>query len=99
MEARRSVSKLILGHNSLGDAGCKELFKFLLSDAGLRFRVSEISLNANGIGDEGLEAIMEYLMGNRYLKTLSLHSVSRSILLSAAVVYIKALSSLEQNIG
>ena len=74
--ARRSVTKLILGHNDLGDSGCEELFGFLNSDAGRNYKITHISLNSNGIGNAGLEAIAEYLEGNEYLRELFLQNVS-----------------------
>ncbi|KAI5123236.1 hypothetical protein M0805_001325 [Coniferiporia weirii] len=74
IKARKSVKKLILGHNSLGDDGCRELFRFLCTEGGRRYRIAEISLNSNGIGDRGLEAIAEYLVGNEHLKELFLQN-------------------------
>ena len=81
IKVRRSVSKLVLGHNSLGDGGCKELFHFLSSDAGAVYKISEISLNSNDIRYEGMEAITDYLRGNKYLKVLYLQNVSIIIIL------------------
>ena len=76
IKARKTVSKLILGHNALGDEGTRALFRFLCSDEGRRYRIAEISLNSNGIGNVGLEAIAEYLEGNENLKELFLQNVS-----------------------
>ena len=73
---RRSVTKLILGHNDLGDAGCEELFGFLSSDAGKTYKITQISLNSNGIGNRGLLAISRYLRDNVTLKELFLQNVS-----------------------
>ncbi|TBU21464.1 hypothetical protein BD309DRAFT_929998 [Dichomitus squalens] len=72
--ARRSVTKLILGHNELGDSGCEELFGFLNSDAGRNHRITHISLNSNGIGNRGLLAISRYLRDNTSLKELFLQN-------------------------
>ncbi|KAI0754206.1 hypothetical protein C8Q80DRAFT_1137557 [Daedaleopsis nitida] len=72
--SRRSVTKLILGHNDLGDMGCEELFGFLSSDAGRKYKVAYISLNSNGIGNRGLLAISRYLRDNTTLKELFLQN-------------------------
>ncbi|OCH86714.1 RNI-like protein [Obba rivulosa] len=72
--SRRRVTKLILGHNSLGDEGCEVLFRFLCSEEGRRYKISEISLNTNGIGDRGLLAISRYLRFNTSLKELFLQN-------------------------
>ncbi|KAF7310408.1 hypothetical protein HMN09_00582800 [Mycena chlorophos] len=74
ISSRRSVTKLILGHNKLGDEGCIVLFKFLCSAIGRKYQVAEISLNTNHIGNRGLLAIAEYLQGNQHLKQLFLQN-------------------------
>ncbi|KAL5522584.1 hypothetical protein ACEPAG_8601 [Sanghuangporus baumii] len=74
IKVRKAVTKLILGHNALGDDGAQELFGFLCSEEGRRYRIAEISLNSNGIGNAGLEAIAEYLEGNENLKELFLQN-------------------------
>ncbi|KAJ7222599.1 hypothetical protein GGX14DRAFT_694635 [Mycena pura] len=74
ISSRRSVTKLILGHNNLADDGCVVLFKFLASSAGRRYRITEISLNSNSIGNRGLKAISEYLRGNHVLEELFLQN-------------------------
>lgn len=76
MLSRRSVTKLILGHNTLGDEGCEELFGFLSSEAGRKYKIAEISLNSNHIGNRGLLAISRYLQDNTTLKELFLQNVS-----------------------
>lgn len=73
--SRRTVTRLILNHNALGDDGCVTLFNFLCSDVGRTSKISEIRLTKNGIGDRGLLAISEYLKGNKTLKELYLQSV------------------------
>ncbi|OSD05119.1 RNI-like protein [Trametes coccinea BRFM310] len=72
--SRRSVTKLILGHNNLGDEGCEELFGFLSSEAGRKYKIGEISLNSNSIGNRGLLAISRYLRDNVALKELFLQN-------------------------
>ncbi|KAI0363160.1 RNI-like protein [Pilatotrama ljubarskyi] len=74
MLSRRSVTKLILGHNFLGDEGCEELFGFLSSEAGRKYKIAEISLNSNGIGNRGLLAISRYLRDNTTVKELFLQN-------------------------
>ncbi|KAL5480887.1 hypothetical protein ACEPAI_9828 [Sanghuangporus weigelae] len=74
IKVRKAVTKLILGHNALGDDGAQALFEFLCSQEGRRYRIAEISLNSNGIGNAGLEAIAEYLEGNENLKELFLQN-------------------------
>ncbi|KAJ7743843.1 hypothetical protein B0H16DRAFT_1889825 [Mycena metata] len=74
ISSRRSVTKLILGHNELSDDGCIVLFKFLASGVGQKYRIAEISLNSNSIGNRGLLAISEYLQGNKALKVLFLQN-------------------------
>lgn len=76
IRARRNVTKLILGHNELGDAGCEVLFGFLSSDKGRQYPITEISLNSNGIGNRGLQAIIKYVQDNIHLKELFLQNVS-----------------------
>lgn len=80
IESRKSVTKLILGHNDLGDEGCRELFRYLCSERGRRYRVEEISLNSNDIGDRGLDAIAEYLEDNKSLRELFLQNVRHNCL-------------------
>ncbi|KAK0480588.1 RNI-like protein [Armillaria novae-zelandiae] len=72
--SRRTVTKLILGHNKLSDDGCIVLFRFLGSPAGRKYRITEISLNSNEIGDRGLLAIATYLNGNQHLTELFLQN-------------------------
>ncbi len=74
--SRRLVTKLILGHNQLGSAGCIVLFRFLSSAIGRKYRITEISLNSNEIGDEGLLAIAEHLKNDVFLKEFFLQNVS-----------------------
>jgi hypothetical protein len=73
--ARRTVHRLVLHQNSLGDDGCVALFKFLGSSNGRKYQVSYISLNSNHIGERGLLEIVEYLKDNQYLKNLHLQNV------------------------
>ena len=75
---RRQVTKLFLGHNSLSDSGCVELFHYLSSPEGKKYRLKEISLNANEIGNVGLEAIAKYINGNTELVELFLQNVCAS---------------------
>ncbi|KAF9459681.1 hypothetical protein BDZ94DRAFT_1171238 [Collybia nuda] len=72
--ARRNVTSLILGHNSLGDDGCIVLFAFLQSAVGRKYHIAEIGINSNGIGDRGLLAISEYLVNNNSLRELFLQN-------------------------
>ncbi|KAF5389614.1 hypothetical protein D9757_004210 [Collybiopsis confluens] len=72
IRSRRTVTKLILGHNSLSDDGCMLLFNFLSSLPGRKYPITEISLNANRIGNRGLAAIAAYLVGNTTLGELFL---------------------------
>ncbi|TFK73368.1 hypothetical protein BDN72DRAFT_791004 [Pluteus cervinus] len=74
ISSRHSVTKLVLGHNDLGDDGCVVLFKFLRSPAGRKYRIAEISLNSNGIGNRGLLAVASYLKDNTILKELFLQN-------------------------
>ncbi|KAF9010121.1 hypothetical protein BDQ17DRAFT_1347580 [Cyathus striatus] len=82
---RRSVDRMILGHNDLQDEGCSALFSFLRSPAGRRYHIFEISLNSNSIGDNGLLEIGEYLKENEHLRELFVQNAlntSRLTLLS-----------------
>ena len=73
--AQRSVHRLILGHNELGDDGCIALFTFLGSSDGRKYRIAYISLNANDIGERGFLAIADYVKDNQHLKQLLLQNV------------------------
>ncbi|KAF8471512.1 hypothetical protein JB92DRAFT_1937809 [Gautieria morchelliformis] len=75
LRVQRSVTHLILGHNSLRDTGCVALFDYLRSEEGKRHEILEISLNANQIGDAGLWAIARYLEYNNSLASLFLQNV------------------------
>ncbi|KAI5123238.1 hypothetical protein M0805_001327 [Coniferiporia weirii] len=72
IKARESVKSLVLGYNSLGDDGCRELFRFLCTEGGRRHKIVVINLDCNDIRDNSLEAIAEYLVGNEHLKELHL---------------------------
>ncbi|KAH6917912.1 hypothetical protein BKA70DRAFT_1135851 [Coprinopsis sp. MPI-PUGE-AT-0042] len=76
ISSKRNVTKLLLGHNELGDDGCTVLFKFLGSQIGRRYSVTEISLNSNKIGNQGLLAVCQYMSGNRALKELFIQANS-----------------------
>lgn len=75
IKSRRFVHRLIIGHNELGDEGCRCLFQFLCSEEGRRYDIQEISINSNGIGDEGLLAMAEYLKDNKQIRELFLQNV------------------------
>ena len=95
ISSRRTVSKLILGHNELGDDGCTLLFRFLASSAGKRYRIREISLNANRIGDAGLLAISTYLLNNMDLKELFLQNVGQVLACQVVLTISSRMPSLE----
>ncbi|KAI1783310.1 hypothetical protein LXA43DRAFT_931483 [Ganoderma leucocontextum] len=91
--ARRSVTKLILGHNDLGDSGCEELFGFLNSDTGRNYKITHISLNSNRIGNRGLLAISRYLRDNTLLKELFLQNNAFTGNSDVAVVFVLAVNA------
>ncbi|KAM5543498.1 hypothetical protein V8D89_002749 [Ganoderma adspersum] len=91
--ARRSVTKLILGHNDLGDSGCEELFGFLNSDSGRKYKITHISLNSNRIGNRGLLAISRYLRDNTLLKELFLQGNTFTGNPEVAVVFALAVNA------
>lgn len=93
IQTRRSVSKLVLGHNDLRDDGCVILFRYLSSARGRKLCTSEISLNSNAIGDVGLSAIADYLEGNEHLTDLFLQNVSSLFVLVALCILFLSLSS------
>ncbi|KAG2069098.1 RNI-like protein [Suillus decipiens] len=73
LNSSRSITKLKLNNNRLGDDGVSALFTYLKSPAASRHRssISEIHLNDNGIGCRGLRHIADYVNGNEVaLKTL-----------------------------
>lgn len=73
LNSSRSITKLKLNNNRLGDDGVSALFTFLKSPVASRHRssISEIHLNDNGIGCRGLRDIADYVNGNEVvLKTL-----------------------------
>ncbi|KAF9066772.1 hypothetical protein BDP27DRAFT_1268260 [Rhodocollybia butyracea] len=72
IRSRRTVTKLILGHNLLSDDGCVLLFTFLSSSAGRKYPIAEINLNRNNIGNRGLAAIATYLANNTTLHEIFL---------------------------
>ncbi|KAJ7630334.1 RNI-like protein [Roridomyces roridus] len=74
ISSRRSVTKLILGHNELNDDGGIVLFKFLSSAIGRTYLIAEISLNSNAMGNRTLAAISEYIRGNKALRELFLQN-------------------------
>jgi hypothetical protein len=79
LNTSRSITKLKLNSNRLGDDGVSALFTFLKSPAALRHRssITEIYLNNNGVGCRGLRDIADYMNGNEVvLKTLWLANVS-----------------------
>lgn len=61
LKSRKTVTRVLLGQNLLGDTGTEHLFGFLSSPEGRRFEIADISLNVNKIGDIGLRAIARYL--------------------------------------
>lgn len=77
ISARRVVHTLHVAHNGLGSAGVVDLFQWLVSAQGRRYRfqIEDIDLTDNRFGDEGLAAISNYLRDNRKLKTLVLTKV------------------------
>lgn len=75
IQSRRFVHRLIIGHNELGDEGCRRLFGFLCTEEGRKHDIQEISLNANDIGDEGLLAVSRYLKNNQRVRELFLQNV------------------------
>ncbi|KAG1753604.1 uncharacterized protein EDB91DRAFT_1242587 [Suillus paluster] len=66
LNSSRSITKLKLNNNRLGDDGVSALFAFLRSPAASRHRstISEIHLNDNGISCRGLRDIADYMDGN-----------------------------------
>ncbi|KAG2139443.1 hypothetical protein BD769DRAFT_199076 [Suillus cothurnatus] len=73
LNSSRSITKLKLNNNRLGDDGVSTLFTFLKSPAASRHRssISEIYLNDNGISCRGLHDIADYMNRNEVvLKTL-----------------------------
>ncbi|KAJ7594342.1 hypothetical protein C8J56DRAFT_434718 [Mycena floridula] len=91
--SRRTVTKLILGHNELGDDGCVVLTRFLSSSIGSRISLVEISLNANKIGNVGLLAIAEYLQGNQSLREIYLQNNNFTADPSASLTLAQAVNS------
>ena len=75
ISSRKLVAILTLSHIQLGDEGCEELFNYLCSAAGRKYKIVEIHLFSNHIGDRGLIAISEYLKGNSSLKDLLIQDV------------------------
>lgn len=73
---RRNVTKLILDYNDLGDNGACELFHYLASESGRKYKVAEISMRSTLMGDHGLAALAKYLSGNEHMRELSLQNVS-----------------------
>lgn len=80
ISSRRTVTKLVLGHNDLGDDGTVLLFTFLNSSSSrsgpiYKQTITEINLNGNAISNKGLQAITQYLQDNTALKDLTLQNV------------------------
>ncbi|KAI0071033.1 RNI-like protein [Panus rudis PR-1116 ss-1] len=74
ISSRRIVNKLTLSYNRLGDAGVVELFRYLRSPEGQKYRIEEIHLARNDLGDDSLRAISEYVKDNTSLKELWLQA-------------------------
>ena len=75
LSRRDTISCLALRHNKLGDDGCAELFKYLCSEEGQRYKLSRILLNANSLGNVALGSISNFLRDNRWLRDLYLACV------------------------
>ncbi len=83
LKSRKTVTRLLLGQNLLGDTGTEHLFDFLSSPEGKRFEIADISLNVNKIRDIGLRAIARYLAddsaGGYAVRELFLQGVSNTV--------------------
>ncbi|KAF5363501.1 hypothetical protein D9756_000347 [Leucocoprinus leucothites] len=93
IRSRRFVHRLIIGHNELGNEGCRRLFGFLCSDEGRKYDIQEISLNANGIGDEGLLAISQYLKDNKRVRELFLQNNELRGAPDVTAIFVEAINS------
>jgi hypothetical protein len=82
ISSRRNVTKLTLAHNNFGEEGACELFQYLSSESGRKYKIAEISMYSTHMGDKGLAALAEYIEGNKWLRELSLQSVRGCISLS-----------------
>lgn len=89
LKSRKTVTRLLLGQNLLGDKGTEHLFDFLSSPDGQRFEIADISLNVNKIGDIGLRAIARYLAddntGGCAVRELFLQGVSNTFFYRTAL--------------
>jgi len=94
------VTSLALSHNSLSDDGCTELFKFLSSEEGRKYRIAEINLRHNHISDRGLLAIADYIKNNSNLTDLWLQDNSFSGAQDSASIFAAALTTSDiRNLG
>ncbi|KAI0027389.1 hypothetical protein K488DRAFT_61684, partial [Vararia minispora EC-137] len=73
LQKRRSVVRLLVGHNALGDDGFAKLFEYLCGE-GCRHPIEEIQADHTQLGSAGLRAISQYLDGNQHLRSLQLQS-------------------------
>ena len=74
LKTKSAVFALNLGHNQLGDDGCRELLHYLRSNIPTT-KIRKISMNGCDLGNVSLRLIGNYIAESPHLEELSLQNV------------------------
>lgn len=72
------MSAVNLGHNQLGDDGCRELIHHLRSNVST-MKIRKLSMNGCNLGNVSLHLIGNYLAESPHLEELSLQNVRKRL--------------------
>ena len=74
LKTKSAITALNLGHNQLGDEGCRELIHYLRSNIST-IKIRNINLNGCDLGNVSLHLIGNYIAQSPHLEELSLQNV------------------------
>jgi hypothetical protein len=74
LKTKSAVAAINLGHNQLGDDGCRELIHYLRSNIST-VKIRKISMNGCNLGNVSLRLIGNYVAESPHLEELSLQNV------------------------